>query len=703
MRPADLLATPPDTDVAWRLLTTLLPTDDRATPFASVIGTLSAALVFIAAGWLGFQIIQALVTAARTGEPLTREQAGASAIVRVVIGIGLLVPVTASGLSTAHYLLRDWVALPGINIANLAAQQAATLVVRDGQPLAPVSAGGREVALAVLESEVCVRAHDVARAWRHVAASGVAVLPPVEGTPVVSPARSSWLPWGDDTPATVTGYAWDWGAACGSLTVSSATDFGAGEFGAARREAVAAIVEGVREAEWLDALAKELRSASSVRDHGPEYAKVLREAGALPTDLAADIRAAGEGYDRALSAIAQRLTAADGSTAEMRTLILEDVQERGWYALFSYYRAMAHTSLAATSAVAERAERVRPDPAAWETLAGPVGSALAVVEAYGGRSSAAARLAQGDALSGQAEAESVLASVVQTVTLPVLDWLTAHEAPRVDPVSDLMSLGAILLVGAQAAWAVALAAYGGSALFAGVGGGLLDFLMVAGWPLIALAWLGGAVLAYLLPLLPFVFATLALAAWAWEVVKAGIAVVIWAFLHVRLSGTDFIGREQRQGYVSLVIGVLLRPVVTVAAFVAIHLVNVALLNVFLAGYNTAFKGSQVGYTIGATGVVIAVGVMIYVQWHVILWSFRMVTEMPAKVAEFLGYSASAWGDGDAGRSVVGGVVGGGKSAPVPGAGLKAKAATGGGGGGSGLRATPGTVAGKLVAKAGKGG
>ncbi|WP_185984823.1 DotA/TraY family protein [Aureimonas mangrovi] len=702
MRPADLLATPPDTDVAWQLLTTLLPTDDGATPFASVIGTLSTALVFAAAVWLGFQIVQALVTAARTGEPLTREQAGASAIVRVVVGIGLLVPVTSAGLSTAHYLLRDWVALPGINIANLAAEGAATLVVRDGQPLAPVSAGGRDVALAILESEVCVRAHDVARAWRHVAASNVAVLPPVAGTPVVSPARSSWLPWGEDTPESVTGFAWSWGPACGSLTVSAATDFGGGAFGEARRGAVGAIVAGVREAEWLNALAEELRSVSLVRGHGPEYAEVLREAGALPTDLAADLRAAGEAYDRALSADAVRLTAADASTADMRALVLEDVRERGWYALGSYYRVMAHTSLSATSAVAERAERMRPNPDAWETLAGPVGSALAVVEAYGGRSSAAARLAQGDALTGQAEAESVLASVVQTVTLPVLDWLTAHEAPRVDPVSDLMSLGAILLVGAQAAWAVALAAYGGSALFAGVGGGLIDFLMVAGWPLIGLAWLGGAVLAYLLPLLPFLFATFALAAWAWEVIKAAIAVVVWAFLHVRLNGTDFVGKEQRQGYVSLVIGILLRPVVTVAAFVAMNAVNVAVLNGFLFGYNSAFKASQVGYSIGVTGVVIAVAVMIYVQWTIIVWSFRMVTEMPQKVAEFLGYSASAWGDGDAGRAVVGGVVGGGKGTPVPGAGLKSKAETGGGGG-SGLRATPGAVAGKLVAKAGKGG
>lgn len=190
----------------------------------------------------------------------------------------------------------------------------------------------------------------------------------------------------------------------------------------------------------------------------------------------------------------------------------------------------------------------------------------------------------------------------------------------------------------------------------------------------------GAVFAYLVPLIPFVFMTFALAAWAWEVVKAAIAVPIWAFLHVRLDEPELVGQAQRQGYVSLLVGVLLRPIITVAAFVAMHMVNVVILNAFLAGYNVAFKGAQVGNAISGTGILIAVAVMLYVEWTVILWSYRMTTQMPQKVAEFLGYQASAWGDDDAGNTVIGSVAGGSRHLPKPGGGsMPGKSGAGEGG------------------------
>ncbi|WP_062114931.1 hypothetical protein [Aureimonas sp. AU40] len=46
----------------------------------------------------------------------------------------------------------------------------------------------------------------------------------------------------------------------------------------------------------------------------------------------------------------------------------------------------------------------------------------------------------------------------------------------------------------------------------------------------------------------------------------------------------------------------------------------------------------------------------------------MTTQMPQKVAEFLGYQASAWGDDDAGNTVVGSVAGGSRHLPKPGGG-----------------------------------
>lgn len=671
---ADLFREPAATDVGWRIVTTVLPLGSDTTAFASVVRYLSAGLLVVACGCLGYYILSAVMRAADRGEALSAEQSGPVAMLRVVLGLGCLVPV-AGGLSTVHYILRDGFARPGINMANASAASAAEHVLRDGHPLSPVSAGGRDLVLSVVESEACARAYAVAREHRMIERDGAAKLAPAAGAEVVSPARAGWFPWSEDTPATVTGYAWDWGPACGSLSLSSAAGFGDGEFGNARREAVAAVIGEVRSMEWIPRLADAVKAASETHVAGPDAEAVYARLGVLREGVDAALREAGERYDRGLSAVAAGLSSGDGS--EVRALVVRDIEERGFYALGSYYRTLAHSSLVSAEAVAERAERTKPDPAAWETMAGPVGTALALVEGQLRRESAVARLGEGGALTGDAaQGSNLLSSVVESITLPVADFLTGYDGWRPDPIADLMSLGSLLLVSGQAAWAVALAAYGGSAVFGGIGGGLLDFVMLAGWPLIAGAVVVGAMLCYLVPLIPFIYMTFALAAWAWEVVKAAIAVPVWAFLHVRLDEPELVGQAQRQGYISLLVGVLLRPIITVAAFIAMHMVNAVILNAFLGGYNAAFKSSQSGQTIGAVGVIVSVVVMLYVQWAIIQWSYRMVTQMPARVAEFIGYSASSWGDDDAGNTVVAGVTGGARHVPKPGGGASGR--TGGG-------------------------
>ncbi|MBB3998391.1 DotA/TraY family protein [Aureimonas pseudogalii] len=675
MNPADLFREPPATDVAWKIATTILPMGDDVTAFATVIRYLSATLVVVATIYLGYSILMAIVRAARKGEALSDQQSGAMAMVRVVVGLGCLVPIGAGGLSTVHYILRDGFVRPGINAANAAAGSAAEFILRDGHPLSPVSAGGRDVVLAVVESEVCARTYAVSRTWQVIDGAGAAAQPSPAGEEVRSPARESWFPWGTDEPERVTGYAWDWGRACGSLMLTTAAGFGDGAFGAARRQAVATVVSEVRALPFVDRLAEAARTASSTHVAGPDADAAYAGLGILRSAVDAELRAAGERYDRGLSKVAAGLST--GDDAGMRQTVLRDIEERGFYALGSYYRVMAHASLASAEAVSERAQRTAPDPAAWESMAGPVGTALALVDGQLRRESAVSALATGTELTGKAaEGGNFLATIEQSVTVPLTDYLTGYEGPRADPIGDLMSLGGILMVSAQAAWGLALAAYTASGIFGGIGGGVLDFLMIAGWPIIGGAWVVGAMLAYVVPIIPFVFMTFALVAWAWEVVKAAIAVVIWAFLHVRIDEPELVGQAQKQGYISLLVGIMLRPIVTVAAFVAMHMMNITILNIFLTGYNAAFKGSQVGYTIGGTGVLISVAVMLYVEWQIILWSYKTVTTMPQKVAEFIGYSASGWGDDDAGSSVVGAISGGHRHVPKPGSGKSGK---GGGG------------------------
>ncbi|KQT83122.1 DotA/TraY family protein [Aurantimonas sp. Leaf443] len=651
---SDILATPADTDWAWKAVTTILPTGSDGTAFSAVMYVLSTSLVALATAWLAYSILMLVVRAARKGEPLSDQQSGAMAMIRVVIGLGCLVPV-ADGLSVVHFVLRDAIARPGINIANAASNAAVEFILTDGHSVSPVSAGGRDLVISVVESEVCAKAYAVARDWQVIKGDGGASLPPPVGSEIVAPAEEGWFPWSPDTPARVVGYSWSWGPACGSLSLSRAEGFAKGQFGDARRQAVAAVVAEVRGMPFADQLADAVKIASANGRKtltGPDVEAVYASRGMLKAAVDATLRQAGIRYDRALSDVAASL--ASGQDTGLRELVVRDVAERGFVALGGYYRILAHASLASSEAVAEQPSRSKPDPREWESVAGPVGTALALVESQLRKESAASALASGDELTAEAaEGGNFLAALVGRVTGPVNDYFTGYSGWRVDPIGDLMTLGTTLMVSAQAAFALALAAYGGSAIFGGAGGDVLNMVMTAGWPLIGMAWVGGALLAYVLPMIPFAFMLFAVAAWIYEVVKAAIAASVWAFLHANVKDEELIGQAQRQGYISMVVGVLLRPVITVATFVAMHAVNVVVLNMVLASYNIAFKSAVVGYSLGATGLVVSIGMLLFMQWQLVLWSYRLLTSMPQKVAEFIGFQASAWGDDDAGSAVVG--------------------------------------------------
>ncbi|WP_427024881.1 DotA/TraY family protein [Aureimonas ureilytica] len=671
---SNLLATPSDTDVAWMVATTLLPLDGDDTAFAVVMRVLSSSLVLLAVAYLAYAILGLVVHAARTGKPVPEESSSVFAMLRVVLGLGMLVPL--GGLSSVHYVLRDLVVRPGINVANAGASASADFIMRDGHPLSPVSASGRELVLAVAESELCARAYRTSMEWQVARREGAARLPEATGTAVVAPAVEAWWPWGEDTPERTTGYAWDWGPGCGSLTLTTASGFGDGRFGEARRQAVAAVVSELRSADWPDKIADGTKRLSSVRRPGPDGAGALLAAIGVQKDaLESALREAGRRYDRELSKMAAGLST--GDNAGLREAVARDVRERGFLALGGYYRVLAHASLTSSEAVAERPVRTAPDPSQWEGFEGAVGSALALLDGQFRRDAAAVTLATGETLTGEAAgAGNVMAALLSSVTTPAVEFLTGYQGFRSDPVGDLMNLGNRLLVGGQSAFAMVLAAYGGSALALGAGQGLLDFIMVPGWTLIGMAWLGGAVLVYVLPMVPYLLMLFAFAAWALEVLVAAIAVVAWAFAHVRIDDPNFVGKAQVQGYASLMISVLLRPVVTVAAFVAAHMVTVTLLNVFLSSYTLAFKSSQIGFTLGATGVVVSVAVMVYVQWHLVLWAYRMILTTPERVGQFLGFTVPSWGEGEAGTTVIGGVVGGHRHLPrMGGAGGKGKGET----------------------------
>lgn len=650
----DLLSDPPTTDIAWSVVTTIIPLSGEATAFSVGVGVLASCLSFLAVCWLAWFWIAGVTQAAYSGKAFGDGIHGFWGPLRVVIAFGMLVPLSG-GLPAVEYLLRDLVARPAINTANAVAEASTAYVVRDGNPLSPLAVGGAALVRDVLESEVCAAAVLAARENALDTSTPSARLPDPAGSPIVRPAEESWWPWGQDMPATTTGYAWSWGSACGSLSVSAAEEFGDGSFGEARRQAIGRVFADVRAQPFVQRLAEAVRGLGTAPAPDDEMLDAAKQRGQLMAALAASVDQAGKAYDRTIATAAAGVAKASGSAPTMRAEVLRDVQERGFMALASYYRTLAHVSLATAEAAAERPVRVGPDPKAFGVYDGEASRALAYVDAQFRRESAAKALADGEIGEATAEATGVFGDLVSTVTDPIRDYLLAYDGPRADPIADMMDMGSRLLVGSEAGYAVALAAYGTSSLFAGAGQGALDAIMVPGWPILGAFFLIGVVLTYVLPLVPYVMLWFAFGAFVLEFAVASIAVLVWCFVHVRPDGQSFVNEAQRYGYGQLLVGIFFRLPATVLAFVAAHMLIVVLLNAFLASYNLSVQGANIGRATGVVGVVVAFAVMVYMQWQFVTWTFRLILSVPEKLGAWFGVSVAPWGEGEAGSSVIGGV------------------------------------------------
>lgn len=651
----DLLSDPPGSDIAWSIVTTIIPMSGDATAFSTGIGVLASALVFLAVCWLAYFWVAGVTQAAYSGKAFGEGIHGFWGPLRVVVAFGMLVPLSG-GLPTVSYVLRDFVARPAINVANAVAEASTAYVVRDGNPLSPMAVGGAALVRDVLVSEVCAAAVLAARESALDTSAQSASLPDPAGSPVVRPSEEPWWPWGKPTPATTTGFSWSWGVACGSLSVSAAEEFGGGAFGEVRRQAIGRVVSEVRAQPFVQRLAEAVRGVGVDAAPPPEDVIAAAKAhGQLPAELAAAVRRAGTEYDRGISLAAAEVARASGSAPTMRAEVLRDVQERGFMALASYYRVLAHVSLSTAEAAGERPVRIGPDPQAFGVYDGEVSRALAYVDTQFRRESAARALEDGEIGEATAEATGVFGDVVSAITDPIRDYLLSYDGPRADPIADLMDMGSRLLVGAEAGYAVVLTAYGTSSLFMGAGQGALDAIMVPGWPILGAFFLVGVVLTYVLPLVPYVLMWFAFGAFVMEFAVASIAVLVWAFVHVRPDGQSFVSEAQRHGYGQLLVGIFFRLPATVLAFVAAHMLIVVLLNAFLASYNLSVQGANIGRATGIVGVVVAFAVMVYMQWQLVLWTFRLILSVPEKLGAWFGVSVASWGEGEAGSSVIGGV------------------------------------------------
>ncbi|MEB2846812.1 hypothetical protein [Endobacterium cereale] len=463
----DLLSVPGGENFAWQIMEYLLPVDgSKSTAFTAGLTAFVPPVIFFGSLMVAFYTIIGIVSSAHSGRVLGEKYHQIWAPLRVVFGFGLLVSITPTGITGVHHLER-LLYMVGTNVGDQIATAGVSHVVKNGMPIVPVGAGGKTIAWAVVQADVCsaIYAQQSKRDefYQHpierLGNERMARIAPASGIAVVAPASSSLLPWGKDTPAKLESHIWDWGNACGSFSISAPTTDEFGRFAEDRRAAVESLINGVRALGFTDKLEAAFERGSWHTTARPTTEANLNKLDVwmstqmIVPDLVRTVQSLAAVYDKTLGMTAAAISASEDN--ELKEKILGGIQTHGWTMLGSYYRMISRISEKSTALAAEQPVVREPNPEAWGAYKASVMTALEIIKTQR-KGESGALVVSGDDLASVHEDASILTDMMNSISRPVLEYTTGYTGWRADPVGDLVGIGNRLLVGSQVAFTAGL-------------------------------------------------------------------------------------------------------------------------------------------------------------------------------------------------------------------------------------------------------
>lgn len=614
----DLWAEPSATNIAWQWVNIILPSD-TSSPWGKALAVFSSSLVFVATSLLAWITIMGIVQSAYTGKVLGEKFHQIWTPLRVVIGMGLLVPISG-GFSPVHETLKNVFLRPAINVADAAWLVFVETVAKDGTPIIAASAGGSGFVLDLAEHEVCLAV-----------------------------ARAAGEPWGYNTPfppasgtvnsggllanPTVT---WSYGRDCGAVSYTMPAE--QATFAEARRAAVSSIVTTLR--------AKAAIYASTFKDGKsiptPEAALNAVGQSMLPAGLAAEIRSAGAAYDKAISEAASDETSKVEETS--RSKLVEAAKAEGWINAGSYWRSLAQISGLSVALASEKAERTAPRLDQLASFEAPVRNALDTLRYQISGETLQAQLSADDlAAAGDASAD-FLVKVLGPMTRNLGEWLSSSpDASKTDPMGDIIASGHMMITAAGAA------ILGGAAVMVASSNWFSDALGAGGaatWLLdwsklgIGVLWIIGAMRAYVLPMLPFLFIIIAAITWFAAILEAMIASLLWSLAFFKMDNGDLVGQAQRQGMM-LLFNIGLRPVLAVLSLCGAYLLFAVAVSTLDKLWAVAFFGQTGGHISGLSGLLVSLALKTFILWTICVKIFGLIANLPDRVGTWFDVPSTA--------------------------------------------------------------
>lgn len=653
---ADLLAKIGDLDLMGSLDPVLFPAQANDWTLGNQI--FSSTLALIGGLILAYHVIAGIVSTAYEGKVLGQRWHQIWAPLRVVLGFALIIPSQSNGLSTVDKLPQTSLHM-GNNFGNAIATAGVEYRLSDKNAIAPISVAGRPLAQQIAKSEIC--SFTLHQAWQRydgmTKETPPPALPDITPQPITTPAKKAWF-WGEDTPAKITGWMWDYGIGCGTISFSAPTISEFGDFGQFRNEEAGKLIQAIRDLNITEGI--KVRYAKVTPNFKAEevtlkHIDAMIKGGLLRKDLLADLNHLGDQYNEAIAKKATELSVQLNDAA--KTEIREGVKKYGWFTLGAMSRTLARVHEVAYGFAGERPGYLQPDPKAW---GGYKDEVAAITALFGTHLEYESHdLAKfGGALRNADKDAGILADVVNEFTNPLHEYLTGYKGWRPDPTGDMANLGNALLIAAETAFYAAIAAIGLASAFSAVtqtAQKVVEFVMWPGSYLIGGMALGGGALALVLPNIPYIFFVFTAVVIAVETMAFMIAGKLWAFAHIRMDGSDFINQQQAIGY-QLLFSNFLRQPITALSFFGTTYINVWAHNLLLSTWSMAYTASLGNKAMTVFTLIFGFIIMLFLQWHIQLRIYGMMLDMTQRVAAIMGHHAAGWGEAHHGEAATAGAM-----------------------------------------------
>ena len=637
-------------------------TGNEATVIQQIAGQFTGFIAAIAAALVAYNVIVSIHRAAETSQILGTGQSWMF-VVRVGFAGVMMFP-TSSGFSAGQALVVQS-ALIGVGMAKSLYATAVKAVGPDAIVIAqPMIPGTQQIVAGLIENELCMDLVNLA--------ANVPLVPIPQPITVNDNAHGGYITY---RYALSTGNGWG-NPACGTITIRhQMTNPGT----------VAGVnvdMAGVQQAVLSNVL------SGSIRSQVAAVAQNLwqtRQASAL-VPLQGIFNSAVNSYTSGLTAaatsIASTLNSAIQTNAQQARsgntdLLQNEVQQStlGWTAAGAYYLEIAKLNASTLSLL--NATPITTSPT-YDGLGPGISYDLAPLAAaqkdfmttlkYAVQTTDGTSTASGvprtlaDAKEDPS-GPSVLDRVLQQLNLnngvlaSIARFLLPTAQVWTDPFGGLMQLGQLLINTALAAFGIAavldsgtlstgatifnlLTFDWGAAAATVTGHAVMNFLAVPIFTGLLAILLPGIMIAYVLPMIPYVMWMAGVAGWIILVCEAMVAVPLWMLAHMTVGGEGLHGRAL-EGW-GLLFNVVFRPVLMIIGLFLGYFVFDCMSWLIRESF-----GIAAGFVLANGWLVtnfIGIGVLlsIFVMAHVIaaMMSFRMVAQLPHHLPRLIGFTAA---------------------------------------------------------------